>query len=89
MKLPVECPSCANKLTVSTLKCPNCETEVKGNYQMPELMRLNPDDQKFIIDFILNSGSLKEMAKILGKSYPSVRNRLDEIIKKLKASENE
>lgn len=35
-----------------------------------------------------SSGSLKEMAKLLGLSYPTVRNRLDEIIERVKIAEN-
>ena len=48
---------------------------------------LGPDDQEFILQFIKASGSLKDMAKVLNVSYPTVRNRLDEIIEMLKRSE--
>ena len=51
---------------------------------MPLLASLSRDDQDFILDFIKASGSLKEMAALLKVSYPTVRNRLDEIIDKLK-----
>ncbi len=61
----------------------NCETEVDGLYQMPTLSALTPEEQAFVIDFMKSSGSLKDMAKIMGLSYPSVRNYLDEIISKL------
>ena len=48
-------------------------------------MRLEPEEQEFVLEFLLNSGSLKEMANKMGKSYPTVRNKLDELIEKLKS----
>jgi hypothetical protein len=53
---------------------------------LPALVRLPEDDQAFILQFFLTSGSLKEMASRLGISYPTVRNRLDDLIAKLKIS---
>lgn len=69
------------------LRCEQCETEVEGLYPLPALASLPADDQEFIQEFIKASGSLKDMASLLGVSYPTVRNRLDEIIEKLKRSE--
>jgi hypothetical protein len=52
-------------------------------YPLPPLVSLSQDDQDFILQFITASGSLKEMASRLKVSYPTVRNRLDEIIEQL------
>ena len=82
--LPTTCPSCCGKLAVKRLHCEKCETEVEGLYSLPVLASLSQDDQEFILEFIKASGSLKEMAGILKVSYPTVRNRLDEVIVKLK-----
>jgi hypothetical protein len=82
--LPTACPSCSNKLAVKRLRCEKCETEVEGLYPLPLLASLSRDDQEFILEFMKTSGSLKEMAALLRVSYPTVRNRLDEIIDKLK-----
>ncbi|HAM97922.1 MAG TPA: hypothetical protein DCQ26_04870 [Marinilabiliales bacterium] len=89
MKLPISCPSCQNKLQVKTLQCGNCQTKVEGDFKLPLLAALPEDTQQFIIEFVKNSGSLKEMSKALSLSYPTVRNRLDEIINNLKTIENE
>lgn len=59
-------------------------TEVSGDYQFPAVCQLSPEDQDFIYRFVLSSGSLKEMAQQLGFSYPTVRNKLDDIIARLK-----
>jgi hypothetical protein len=72
---------------VKRLRCDQCETEVEGLYELPALVSLPQDDQEFVLQFIKSSGSLKEMASLLKVSYPTVRNRLDEIIEKLKRSE--
>ena len=82
--LPTVCPSCYEQLRVERLKCGNCQTEVSGLYDLPVPARLTPQEQEFIIAFICSSGSLKEMAKYLKLSYPTVRNMLDEIIQKIK-----
>jgi len=85
--LPTNCPSCHAQLKVKCLKCENCETEVSGLYDMPVLARLSFNDQQFIQRFVINSGSLKEMASELKLSYPTVRNMLNEIITKIKEDE--
>ena len=85
--LPAICPSCRSQLNVKSLVCEQCQTEIQGRYELPLLSRLSLDDQGFVIDFIKASGSLKEMARLLGLSYPTVRNRLDEVIGRIKAAE--
>ncbi len=86
--LPTTCPACKNRLKVKSLICEQCETEIQGQYELPPLASLCSDDQAFILDFMKASGSLKEMAKLLGLSYPTIRNRLDEIIERVKLAEN-
>lgn len=84
VKLPIICPSCESDLNVEKLTCSSCGTAVLGSYQLPLLSRLEVDEQEFIVRFLLNSGSLKEMAAQMGKSYPTVRNRLDDLIDRIK-----
>ena len=85
--LPNVCPSCQSQLKVKSLACDKCQTEVKGLYELPVLSRLRPEEQDFILQFVKYSGSLKDMAKHLKLSYPTVRNRLDEVIGRLKEEE--
>jgi hypothetical protein len=82
-RLPTICPSCTGSLAVKRLYCERCGTEVEGGFSLPPLANLSGDDQEFLLRFVSASGSLKEMAGILGVSYPTVRNRLDAIIAKL------
>lgn len=53
------------------------------------ILELESEDIAFIKNFILNSGSLKEIAKLYNVSYPTVRLRLDKIIQKIQLSSNE
>ena len=82
-KLPVVCPSCDAYLVVSELSCSNCDTKISGSYRLPILLRLPSDEQDFIFEFIVNSGSLKKMAAKMKISYPTVRNKLDDIIDRI------
>lgn len=85
--LPTSCPSCQAQLKVKSLTCESCSTEVTGSYDLPVLALLSDSDQQFILRFVKNSGSLKEMASELKLSYPTVRNMLNEIISKIEAYE--
>lgn len=78
--LPCVCPSCQAQLKVKSLKCKNCQTEVTSLYDLLVLARLSRDD----LQFVKCSGSLKDTAKYLNLSYPTVRNMLDDIIEQLK-----
>lgn len=82
-QLPVNCPSCQNPLVVSQLSCPNCETVISGSYSLPVLLLLSKEDQDFVFEFVMSSGSLKKMAAKMSKSYPTVRNKLDDILEKI------
>jgi hypothetical protein len=79
-KMPLNCPSCDTRLGITRMKCPECGTEVSGDYDIPLLMRLSPREVEFVEAFVLASGSLKELARLMGASYPTVRNLLDEFI---------
>jgi hypothetical protein len=81
--LPIQCPSCQNALLVTQLSCTNCTTSVSGNYVLPVFLQISKEEQSFILQFLLTSGSLKEMAAQMGNSYPTVRNKLDDIIHKI------
>lgn len=87
-RLPLQCPACDSALKVGRLFCEQCDTEVCGRFELPVLAKLTEKEQLFVIDFIKSSGSLKDMAKSLGVSYPTVRNVLDDLIEKLNKIES-
>lgn len=82
-RLPLRCPACEAPLKVAKMVCDQCGTEVSGVFDLPVLIRLTEEEQRFILEFVKASGSLKDMAKQMGVSYPTVRNYLDDLIEKL------
>jgi hypothetical protein len=85
--LPINCPACHAKLKIKRLGCTNCDTEINGDFDFPVLARLEKKEQDFVLSFVKHSGSLKEMAKEMNLSYPTVRNLLDKIIVRIKEME--
>jgi len=71
------------------MACRACDTGIEGRFELPPLARLPVDDQDFILQFVKASGSLKEMARLLHLSYPTVRNRLNDIIDRCGSLETE
>jgi hypothetical protein len=69
---------------VKRLECAVCASAVEGDFALPALARLTFDEQTFLISLVQFSGSLKELARLYGVSYPTVRNRLDALIEKLR-----
>ncbi len=56
---------------------------VEGQFELPQLARLPMDDQIFITAFVRSHGSIKEMERIFGVSYPTVKSRLTRIANSL------
>ena len=53
----------------------------------PWFLALEPEDAAFIKNFVLRSGSLKEIARLYEVSYPTVRLRLDKLIQKIELND--
>ena len=85
--LPTRCPSCGHVLDVARLGCPACNTVVEGAFSLPLLARLDPEDQTLVLNLVKSSGSLKDLARLYGVSYPTIRNRLDALIERIREAE--
>jgi len=86
-KILEHCPACGGRLIVAELRCTRCETQVRGGFAPGELSVLTEEQQTFVKLFLRTRGNLSEMEKNLGISYPTIRNKLDEIIKVLDRAE--
>ena len=75
------CPVCGEGLVVTRLECPQCATIIEGRFAMGRLGRLTPEQLAFVEVFIRCEGKLKHVGDELALSYPSVRARLDEVIR--------
>jgi hypothetical protein len=84
-RVATRCPSCDGRIQAERLRCCDCGVQLEGRFDFPALLQLPADDLAFVTEFVTSSGSLKQMARLRGQSYPTIRNRLDEIIARLQA----
>jgi len=81
--VPVRCPACEGPLAVKALFCPACGTEVVGRFALNEFALLPKEHLDFLRLFVRARGNLKEVERLLGVSYPTVRARLEALLKAL------
>jgi len=74
------CPICHGELAVTRLHCHSCGTSIDGSFSLGPLQRLNGDQIRFVEAFIRSRGSLKDVGAELNMSYPTVNNRLNDIL---------
>lgn len=78
-----DCPVCGESLHITRLECDSCGTAIEGHFLLSSLARLSGEQLTFLESFIRNKGVIKDMEVDLGISYPTVRARLDEMVKQL------
>ena len=79
--IPNECPVCHGELTVTRLHCRECDTAISGRFIGGPFAILTPEQLVFVELFIKNEGKITHLEGELGLSYPTIRNRLHEIIR--------
>lgn len=79
--LPGSCPFCGGAIAVTAFTCCKCEAEVRGQFAPNKLAALDGSQAEFALAFIRNRGNIKELERELGISYPTVRARLDDVIR--------
>ena len=78
-----KCPICAEGLTVTRLECGACGTRIEGSFGLGRFHRLSVEQLEFLETFIKARGNFKDVERELGMSYPTVRSRLDAVIRAL------
>lgn len=78
-----DCPTCGDLMHVARLECDTCGTSVEGNFLLHGMNRLPTESLAFLEAFIRNKGVIKDIEVDLGISYPTVKARLDEVVKQL------
>ena len=81
--VPTECPVCHDDLLVTRLVCRNCGTGLEGRFTMERLFQLTSEQLHVVELFLRCEGKINRMQEELGLSYPTVRNRLVEVIRAL------
>lgn len=83
-----QCPVCGEALEVTRLQCPGCRTAVEGRFSLDRFARLNNEQLGFLEAFLRARGVIKDVEEALGISYPTVRGRLDELLRTLDLSDD-
>ncbi len=68
-----------SKFAVERVRLVDKDIVIEGAFELPALARLTADDQVFVMAFVRAEGSIKEMERIFGVSYPTIKNRLSRI----------
>jgi hypothetical protein len=68
-------------MAVTRLACPTCDTAVEGRFRLSRLERLTGEQRAFVELFVRCDGKLNWVASELKLSYPTVRARLDDVIR--------
>jgi hypothetical protein len=77
------CPVCAEQLKVVRLECDACGTSLQGSFSLGRFHALAAEQIEFLEVFIRARGNFKDIERELGISYPTVRSRLDAMIRAL------
>ncbi len=67
------------KIVIERIRLVQDDIAIEGQFKLPYLASLSPDDQIFVAAFIRCHGSIKQMEKYFGVSYPTIKNRLNRI----------
>ena len=66
-------------ITVEQVRIDESDIRLQGSFELPPLAQLPAEDQVFVMAFIRAHGSIREMERVFGISYPTVKNRLNRI----------
>ena len=80
---PTRCPICQSELAVAKLHCSSCDTAIEGNFASSQFSNLTPEQMDFVFTFVRCEGKINRMEQEVGLSYPTIRNRLHEVIRAL------
>jgi hypothetical protein len=81
--IPNRCPLCGGELTVTRVYCRDCDTTIEGRFASGPFSQLTPEQLNFMITFVRCEGKITRMEDEIGLSYPTIRNRLHEVIRAL------
>ncbi len=79
--IPTRCPLCGGEVTVTRIYCQECDTTIEGRFGGGAFSRLGPEQLAFVELFVRCEGKITRMETELGLSYPTIRNRLQEVVR--------
>ncbi len=66
-------------MAIERVRLADSGTALEGSWELPQVARLSAEDQVFVTAFVRSHGSIKEMERIFGVSYPTIKSRLNRI----------
>ena len=81
--LPAKCPICGGEIIVSRLHCRECDVSIEGRFEGGPFSQLTAEQLNFVETFVRCEGKITRMENEISLSYPTIRNRLHEIIRAL------
>lgn len=81
--LPTKCPICGGDVTVTRIHCRDCDSTIEGRFEGGPFSQLSREQLDFVEIFVRCEGKINRMEDEIGLSYPTIRNRLHEIIRAL------
>jgi hypothetical protein len=82
-QLPSSCPICGGEIIVTKIYCRECDTTIEGRFRTSggPFSQLTPEQLAFVETFVRSEGRINRVEGELGLSYPTIRNRLHEVIR--------
>jgi hypothetical protein len=77
------CPVCSGELAVTRLRCGTCGTTIEGEFGVGRFARLTREQMQVLESFLRSRGNLRDMERELQISYPTVRVRVEALIRAL------
>lgn len=77
------CPVCEGELAITRLHCRSCGTALEGEFGVGRFGRLSKEQLSLLESFLRSRGNLKELERELGISYPTVRGRVEALLRAL------
>ena len=77
------CPVCSGELAVTRLHCRSCGTTLEGEFSVGRFGRLTKEQLTLLESFLRSRGNLRDMERELGISYPTVRSRVEALVRAL------
>jgi hypothetical protein len=81
--LPNKCPICGGEIIVTRLHCQTCDSSIEGRFAHGAFANLTSEQLGFVETFVRCEGKINRMEDEIGLSYPTIRNRLHEVIRAL------
>jgi hypothetical protein len=80
---PRDCPVCGDQLQITRLGCLSCGSELSGRFASCEYCALGEQDRQILRTFLVSRGNMRELARALGVSYPTARQRFADMLARL------